>query len=93
MLGEAGWSKDKFRRALWENTRAPLSAFSTGNDMCGIGPVPEELRPATPNTMIPITLKPEGIEIVVAGGVGKHSQYFAPGHGKKAISKLIDSWR
>jgi hypothetical protein len=93
MLAEAGWSKDKFRRALWENTRAPLSAFSTGNDMCGIGPVPEELRPAKPNTMIPITLKPEGIEIVVAGGVGKHSQYFAPGQGKRAISKLIDPWR
>lgn len=93
MLAGAGWSKDKFRHALWEQTRAPLSAFSTGNDMCGIGPVPEELRPATPDTMIPVTLKPEGIEIVVAGGVGKHSQYFAPGHGKRAISKLIDPWK
>jgi hypothetical protein len=93
MLAGGGWTKDKFRRALWENTSAPLSAFSTGNEMCGIGPVPEEFRPATPDTRIPITLKPEGIEIVVAGGVGKHSQYFAPGQGKKAVSKLVDLWK
>lgn len=92
MLSKAGWTKAMFRKTLWEITHAPLSAYSTGCDMCGIGPVPEALRPATPDTMIPITLKPEGIEIVVAGGAGKHSQYFAPGQGKRAVSKRIDPW-
>jgi len=93
MLAHAGWSKDQFRRALWEQTRVPLSAYSTGVDMCGIGPVPEELRPATPDTMIPVTLKAKDIEILVAGGSGKHSQYFAPGQGRVAVSKRVDPWR
>jgi hypothetical protein len=93
MLSKAGWTKDRFRKSLLENTRVPSSAFSTGDEMCGIGPVPKEFRPATPNTLIPITPKAEGIEVVVAGGVGKHSQYFDPGQGKKTISKLVEPWK
>jgi hypothetical protein len=93
MLAKAGWSKNTFRKALWEKTHVPLSAYSTGEDMCGIGPVPEELRPATPDTLIPLTLNPKDIEILVAGGSGKHSQYFAPGQGRRAVSKRIDPWR
>ena len=92
LLAQAGWNKDRFRKDIWENTRVPLSVFSTGEEMCGIGPVPEALRPATPDTLIPITLDPKDIEILVAGGTGKHSQYFAPGQGR-AVSKLVDPWK
>lgn len=92
MLAKAGWTKNDFRQTLWKSTRVPLSEWSTGEKMCGIGPVPKELQPATPDTLIPITLKPEDIDIVVAGGAGKHSQYFVPGHGW-AVSKMIDPWK
>lgn len=92
MLAKAGWTKDKFRKTLWKEARAPLSTWGTGTEMCGIGPVPKEFSPATPDTLIPITLTPEEIEIVVAGGSGKHSQVFTPGQGM-AVSKLVDKWK
>lgn len=92
MLAKAGWTKDQFRKALWEVTRVPLSAYSTGNEMCGIWPVAKELLPANPDTLIAVTLKPEWIEVVVAGGPGKHSQYFVAGHGR-AVSRSVDKWK
>jgi len=92
LLAKAGWKKDDFRKNLWENARAPLSAWSTGTERCGQAPVPKEFLPVTPDTLIPITVKPEDIQVVVAGGAGKHSQFFTPGHGR-AVSKLIDNWK
>jgi hypothetical protein len=92
LLANAGWKKNDFRQALWKSTQRPLSEWSTGEKMCGIAPVPKEFQPATLQTMIPITPKPEDIDIIVAGGSGKHSQYFIPGHGM-AVSKRIDRWR
>ena len=92
MLANAGWEKNDFRQGLWKSTRVPLSEWSTGDKMCGIAPVPKELQPATSETLIPITPKPEDIDIIVAGGPGKHSQYFIPGHGI-AIRKRIDPWK
>lgn len=92
MLAKAGWKKEDFRKTLWRDARAPLSAWSTGTGMCGMAPVPKEFLPVTLDTLIPITRKPEDIEVVVAGGPGKHSQFFTPGHGR-AVSKLIDKWK
>ena len=92
MLSNAGWKKNDFRQTLWKSTRVPLSEWSTGDKMCGIAPVSKELQPSTLETLIPITPRPEDIDIIVAGGPGKHSQYFIPGHGI-AISKRIDPWK
>jgi hypothetical protein len=92
MIAKAGWTKNDFKQTLWKSTRVPLSEWSTGEKMCGIAPVPKELQPSTLDTLIPITLTPDDIDIVVAGGAGKHSQYFVPGHGV-AVSKRIDPWR
>lgn len=92
MIAKAGWTKNDFKQTLWKSTRVPLSEWSTGEKMCGIAPVPKELQPSTLDTLIPITLTPDDIDIVVAGGAGKHSQYFVPGHGV-AVSKRIDPWK
>ena len=44
--------------------------------MCGMAPIPKKFLPVTLDTLIPITKKPEDIEVVVSGGPGKHSQFF-----------------
>jgi hypothetical protein len=87
LIASAGWSKDDFRQALWEQARIPLSAWPAGcpetkNFIDKFGPV-------TPESMIPITWKPEQFLIVLAGGSGKHSHYFPPFLGCFPVSKFV----
>jgi len=41
--------------------------------------------------MIPVTETPEGIDIIVVGGPGKHSQFFYG--GRDIVSVSVDRWR
>jgi hypothetical protein len=87
MVAAAGWTKAMFRQAFWEQTPIPLSAWPAG---CAPGILEQRLgKPLTPESMIPITTSPDLLEIVIAGGAGKQSHYFAPFPGGKAVSKLI----
>jgi hypothetical protein len=84
----AGWTKDDFRKAFWEKVRIPLSAWPKGSP--GFEVVSKMLgQTLTPETLIPITLKPDLFYIVIAGGTGKHSHYFAPFPGCLPVSKLV----
>ncbi|MFC2001971.1 UGSC family (seleno)protein [Chloroflexota bacterium] len=76
LIASAGWSKDDFRQALWEQTCIPLSAWPAHRPKMQI--LIDSLGPVTPESLIPITLKPEQFQIVIAGGYGKHSHYFPP---------------
>ncbi|MFC1989819.1 hypothetical protein ACFLVW_04590, partial [Chloroflexota bacterium] len=49
----------------------------------------DNMGPLTPESMIPITFKPEQFLIVLAGGAGKHSHYFAPFPASFATSRLV----
>lgn len=80
------WSKDDFRKAFWEQTRIPLSVWPSA---CGQERLIEILGPVTDDSLIPITLKPEQFLIVIAGGDGKQSHYFAPFPGSFPVSKLV----
>ncbi|MFC2042439.1 UGSC family (seleno)protein, partial [Chloroflexota bacterium] len=75
LIASAGWSKDDLRQAIWEQARIPLSAWPASGPKMQM--VIDKLGPVTPESMIPITLKPEQFQIVIAGGYGKHSHYFA----------------
>ena len=71
----AGWSKAEVKRRLWEQSklragRARGSEFgrtATGRRA--------ELGEVGPDTMVPISEKPEDISIIVAGGPGSHSVF------------------
>ncbi len=88
-----GWtSKDKIRQFLFEAARNPVKwqpaagASQIGKDVLG--------TPATPDTLAPIVAGPEYIQILVAGGPGKHSQYVGTGpSGGKLVSVKIDDWK
>jgi hypothetical protein len=89
MMAVAGWTKAMFTQALWEQTQIPLSAWPKG---CAPGLLERKLgKKLTPESMIPITARPDLMEIVIAGGAGKHSHYFAPFPGAVRVSRLIKS--
>jgi hypothetical protein len=87
LLAEAGWTKDQFNKAFWEKARIPFSSWPKA---CSDKETLEKkLGPMTPDTPIPITLSPEGFQIVMAGGAGMHSHFFAPIPGCFPVSKLV----
>jgi hypothetical protein len=68
-----GWSKNDFKRALWERAQVPLATFDPSNieRFAVIHPAGFKDRP--PQTRAPIAREWSDIMIVVAGGAGKHS--------------------
>jgi hypothetical protein len=87
LFAQAGWSKDDYRQAFWEGTRLPLSVWPESYKN---GKMLERyLGAITSGSLIPITVKPEQLRIVMAGGEGKHSHYFAPFPGSFSASQLI----
>jgi len=87
LIASEGWSKDDFRQALWEQARIPLSAWPAGcPEMKNFTDI---FGQVSPDSMIPITFKPEQFLIVLAGGSGKHSHYFPPFLGCFPVSKLV----
>jgi len=87
LLGGAGWTKDNFRKAFWEKARIPFSAWPKGSPNTDL--LIKKFGPVTPDTPIPITFKPEDFPIVIAGGSGKHSHFFAPFPGCFPVSRLV----
>jgi hypothetical protein len=82
----AGWTKNRFAKAFWEQARIPVSAWPKG---CSTQLLEEKFGPVGPDTLIPITLSPDLFHIVIAGGAGKHSHYFAPFPGCLPVSRLV----
>jgi hypothetical protein len=86
-MASAGWTKAMFTKALWEQTRIPLSAWPKSCDRASLeAQVGHKL---TEESTIPITQTPDLIQVVIAGGAGKHSHYFGSFPGCKPASKLI----
>jgi hypothetical protein len=86
LIASENWSKDDFRKAFWENTRIPLSTWPSA---CKSESLHEMLGPVTAGSMIPVTVNPDQLFIVMAGGEGKQSHYFAPMPGAFPVSKLV----
>ena len=82
----AGWTKKQFAKAFWEQARIPVSAWPKG---CSTELLEERFGPVTPDTLIPITSSPDLFQIVIAGGAGKHSHYFAPFPGCLPVSRVV----
>jgi hypothetical protein len=72
-VAAAGWSKDDFRRALWERARVPLGRFAAENLERFAATYPEGFKDAPAETLAPIARDWRDIMVIVAGGAGKHS--------------------
>jgi len=86
LIAEGGWTQDQFRRAFWEQARIPLKAWPSG---CSTKILEDKFGPVTPDTLIPITLKPDLFYTVIVGGAGKHSHFFSPFPGCLPVSKIV----
>ena len=93
LLAREGLTKKEIRQYLWEHARYPYSAIAPSNSP--LAKVPEwfvtKYGPITGSSMIPFTETPEGIDIIVVGGPGKHSQFFYG--GRDIVSVSVDRWR
>ena len=87
LLAGAGWTKERFRKAFWEKARIPLSAWPKGSPNTDL--LIKKFGPVTPDTLIPITFRPEEFQVLIAGGAGKHSHFFAPFPGCFPVSRLV----
>jgi hypothetical protein len=86
-----GWSKDDFKRALWERAQVPLSRFDPSNieRFAVIHPAGFKDRP--PETRAPIARQWSDIMIVVAGGAGKHSVLVPTFGATRSVTRRIEA--
>jgi hypothetical protein len=87
LLAGAGWTKDRFRKAFWEKARIPFSAWPKGCPNVDL--LVKKFGPVSENTPIPMTLRPETFHLVIAGGAGKHSHFFAPFPGCFPVTRPL----
>jgi hypothetical protein len=87
LLAAAGWRKDQFKKAFWEKARIPFSAWPKGCPNTDL--LMKKFGPVRVDTPIPITLRPEEFHMVIAGGAGKHSHFFAPFPGCFPVTKPV----
>ncbi|HEX7215352.1 MAG TPA: hypothetical protein VF578_14160 [Methylomirabilota bacterium] len=90
-VAEGGWSKDDFKRALWERAQVPLSRFDPSNieRFAVIHPAGFKDRP--PETRAPIARQWSDIMIVVAGGAGKHSVFVPTFGATRSVTRRIEA--
>ena len=75
ILKRAGLSKSEVKRRLWEHSKIPAHRM-TAKDLGRVRDSrTHELGEIGPDTLLPISPRPEAIGIVVAGGPGTHSVY------------------
>lgn len=84
-----GWSKAEVKRRLWESSkiRAGRSRGSEFERMANGRRA--ELGELTPESMVPITQKPEDISIIVAGGPGSHSMFVPVSAHTRSVTREI----
>ena len=85
-----GWSKNDFKRALWERAQVPLASFDPSNieRFAVIHPAGFKDRP--PQTRAPIAREWSDIMIVVAGGAGKHSVFVPTFGATRSVTLRIE---
>ena len=88
LIASENWSKEDFRNAFWDKTRIPFSMWPSACDRKGLM---ERMGPVDDETLIPITLTADRFQVVIAGGDGKQSHFFAPLPGAFPVSRLVEA--
>lgn len=86
----AGWSKAQLKRTLWEEAKMPAQRLSQKELERARASRTEELGELTASTMLPISPRPEDIQILVAGGPGTHSVYIPCFGNSRAVTREIE---
>jgi len=90
MMAEQGWTKQKLREFLFENSKIPLEHLKRGGALSWFeidaNPITRESVKQDP---WPIALKPENIVFVVAGGSHPTHAYWLQGTGVRVHGRVI----
>lgn len=84
-----GLSKLDVKRRLWEASRMPASRLSGKDQQRLHDSRSGELGGIGPDSLIPISPRPEDVMIVVAGGPGTHSVYVPSFGNTRAVTREI----
>jgi hypothetical protein len=89
ILKAAGLTKAEVKRRLWEGSKMPARRM-TDKDLLRVHDSRgAELGAIGPDTMLPVSPRPEDIWIVVAGGPGTHSVYVPCFGNSRAVTRQI----
>lgn len=89
ILKAAGLTKADVKRRLWEGSKMPARRM-TDKDLLRVeASRGKELGKIGPDTMLPVSPRPEDIWIVVAGGPGTHSVYVPCFGNSRAVTREI----
>ncbi len=89
ILKRAGLSKAEVKRRLWEGSKMPARRM-TGKDLLRVQDSRSaELGKIGPDTLLPVSHRPEDIHFIVAGGPGTHSTYIPSFGNTQAVTREI----
>jgi hypothetical protein len=89
ILKRAGLSKAEVKRRLWEGSKMPARRM-TGKDLLRVQDSRgAELGKIGPDTLLPVSHRPEDIHFIVAGGPGTHSTYIPSFGNTQAVTREI----
>ena len=90
MMAEQGWNKTKLREFLWQNSRIPLEHLRRAGALSWFE---IDSNPITRDSVAqdpwPVSLKPENIVFIVAGGSHPTHAYWMQGTGVNVHGRVI----
>jgi hypothetical protein len=84
-----GMSKSEVKRQLWEKSKMPAGRLSSKELERVRDSRTQELGTLTPDSLLPISPRPEDVMLIVAGGAGTHSVYVPCFGNSRAITREI----
>mgnify|MGYP001583150083 FL=1 len=85
----SGWSKEDFKRAVWERARVPLARLAPENIERFAAIHPEGFKDKPPETPAPIARDWRDVMVVGAGGAGKHSVFIPTFGSTRSVTRRI----
>ena len=90
ILAREGLSKHDVKLKLWEMSKLHVDRLAAKDRMRLQHTRGAELGPFSADTQIPVSIKPEEVSIVVAGGPGTHSVHVPTfGHTRSVTRKIV----
>lgn len=91
VLKRGGLGKAQLKRALWEASKMAAGRFSTRELQRARDSRGQELGEIVPETLVPASPRPEGMQILVAGGPGTHSVYIPSFGNTRSVTRAINA--
>lgn len=87
----AGLSKAELKRELWEHSKMPAARMTDRDILRVRDSRGAELGEIRPDTLLPVSHRPEDIYLIVAGGPGTHSTYIPSFGNTQSVTRAIVS--